>query len=91
MTPTPGKPPQQKTIDSAKGDLARLGALAQSRHEVEQPADFRGGKIRINDEPRTPCHSFRETLGAPALAQLDRPPVLPDDRVVNRDAGGTLP
>src|SRR5262245_33958591 len=86
-----GKPPQQKTVDSAEGDLTCAGALAEPRHAVEQPADLRGGEIRIDDEPGSLRDDIRETIGAPALADFLGPAILPDDRFVDRAPGRPVP
>ncbi len=91
VTPAAGEPPQQKAVDGAEGDLAGAGAAAQTGDIVEQPADLAGAEIGIDDEAGALRDGFRQPLAAPVRAQFRGAPVLPDDRVMDRAAGGALP
>ena len=91
MPPAARKPPEEKAVDRAEGDLARPGALAQSGLIVEQPGDLGRGKIWVDHQTGALRNGLVETRPAPALAQLGGPAVLPDDRVMDRRPGRALP
>ena len=69
----------------------RPSTLAQPRHGIEQPANLRRGEIGVDHKPGALGDNLGETLGEPVLAQLGGPPVLPDDRIVQRPAARALP
>jgi hypothetical protein len=91
MQPAAGEPPQQKAVDRAEEDFAVNGAAAQTCDVVEQPADLRRREIGVDDEPGALGDQFGKPFGPPALAQRDGAPVLPDHRIRDRPAAGTLP
>ncbi len=64
---------------------------AQPGDRVEQPADFRRREIRVDDEAGATGDRLGVAGGAPCAAERLGAPVLPDDRVVHRAAGGALP
>ena len=73
-------------------------AISPSRARRRKPAmlsssqrDLRRGEIRIDDEPGALGDQLGKTGGPPALAQRCRATILPDDRVGERPARGTLP
>ena len=43
----PAQTPQQKRVNRAERQLARLGAAARAVHRIQNPGDFRRGKIRV--------------------------------------------
>src|SRR6185312_16256006 len=47
MNGAAGEPPEQETVDGAKGEPALLGGLASAFQVIKQPADLACGKIWI--------------------------------------------
>jgi hypothetical protein len=86
-----GKPPQQEAVDSAEGELACFGGRARPVDVFEQPGDLAGGEIGIEQQPRLGGNLRLVAAFAQQVAKLGGAPVLPDDRVVDRFAGGALP
>ena len=86
-----GEPPQQETIDGAEGELACLRLSARACHVIEQPGDLAGGKIRIEQQPGFGGDLRFMAAGAQRIAKIGGAPVLPDNRIVNRLAGGAVP
>src|SRR5262249_3479018 len=74
-----------------KSDIAGAGTLMEPRYIIEQPADFRGREIGVDDQPGAVPDEVRQTRGSPTLTQRRRPAILPDDRIVHRATGRTLP
>ena len=71
--------------------LAGLGALAQTGHGVEQPAQFRAREVRREWQPAALAVAVLADVAAQLAHQRGRAHVLPVDRVVNRRAGLALP
>ena len=86
-----GEPPQQETVDGAEGELAWLGFGARAFDMVEQPGDLAGGKIRIEQQPGLGGDSGFVAAFAQRVASIRGAPVLPDDGVMDRLAGGAIP
>jgi hypothetical protein len=91
MQPAAGQPPQQERIDRAERDFPGAGALGEPGWRIEQPTDFRRGEVRVDDKAGTLGDPLAETRGAPGFAQFGGAPVLPDDGVMDRAAGGAVP
>ena len=68
MTLPAGQAPQQKAVDRTTGDLAHAGAPVEPGNVVKQPADLRGGKIGVDNQPSVPRDDFREARRTPAFA-----------------------
>ena len=58
---------------------------------VQDPRDFRRREIRIKQQPCTRGDVGFVAFIAKSGTNLSRTPVLPDDRIVNRFAGGAIP
>ena len=86
-----GQPPQKECVDGAEGELAGLRRGARAGHIVEQPGDLAGGKIRIEQQSGLGRDLRLVPALAQRLAQWRGAAILPDNRVVNRLAGGALP
>src|SRR5260370_7766298 len=91
MQPAAAEAPQEKAVDRAERDLAGAGALAEAGDRVEQPADLGRREIRVDDEAGALGDHLLETGVAPSGADVGGAPVLPDDGVVHRAAGGAVP
>src|SRR5262249_2582149 len=91
MTPSTGQAPQQKTVDRAKGNLARPGTPIEPGYIVEQPTDLRRREIRIDNQSGACPDNFGEARRTPTLAQSRRPAILPHDRIVHWTAASALP
>ncbi len=50
MQSAAGQMPEQEGIDRSEGELSALRAGARTCDIVEDPGDFRGGKIRIDQQ-----------------------------------------
>ncbi len=86
-----GKVPHQPGVDRAEGQLAALGAFARAGDIVEQPADLGAAEIGVEQQAGLLPEQLIEAVGAQPVAQGGRAPVLPDDGVVDRLAGFTIP
>ena len=88
-----GKPKYEPRIDGAERELPGLGPLAGARDVVENPPHLGAGEIRRDRQPgdlTDPILAARDRLGE-AIADLAGAHILPDDRVVDGLAGGTVP
>ena len=86
-----GEPPQQKRVDRAEGELARLRGRPRAGDMVEQPGDLAGGEIWIEQQPGLRGNCRLMAGAAQIVAGLRGAPVLPDDGVVDRLAAGAVP
>ena len=86
-----GQAPEQETVDGAEGQFAALGAGAQAVHAVEQPGDLGGGEIGVEQQAGARPRVGLAALPAQAVAKRGAAPVLPDDGLVYRRAGGPIP
>ena len=85
------KPPDQKAVDGAETQFASGGTLACALDAVKHPGQFRGGEIGIEKQPGfLGDHSFLAGV-LHNRADVRGAPVLPDDGIVDRFAGGALP
>ena len=86
-----GQPPQQEAVDGAERELALLGRGARAVDVVEQPGDFRRREIRIEQQTGARRNQRLMALLAQRGAGVGGAPVLPDDGIVDRLAGGAIP
>ena len=86
-----GQPPQQKAVDGAEREFARFGRGPRTIDVIEQPGDLAGGKIRVEDQPGLGGYRGFMTAVAECLAKIGGAPVLPDNGIVDRLAGGAVP
>src|SRR5690606_14126247 len=77
--------------DSAEAELALLGAPARPLHLVEEPLDLRAREIGVEHQPGLAGEKLLLAGPFQPLADAGGPPVLPDDGVVDRLAGGAVP
>ena len=91
VTAAAGEPPDQKGIDRAEENLARLGSAAKAWIGVEQMLDLRAGEIRVEHQAGLLAKKWFESLGLEPIAFACRHAALPDDRVGHRPARVALP
>src|SRR5690606_41193493 len=78
--------PEQPRVDRPERELATFGALPGTRHVVQQPGDLRAGEIGVDDEARLAADRLGGTRRDEIVARARGPPILPDDRAVDRSA-----
>ncbi len=81
----------EKRVDGAERELARLGASARAADVVEDPRDLGAREVSVDDEARA-----REDLRGVAralqlVAHVGRAAALPDDGAMNGGAGLLVP
>ena len=83
--------PQQPAVDGAKSQFAALGSLPRPGDIIQQPGNFAGGKIGIQQQPCLATdHSFTALLDKLA-ADVCSAAILPDNGIVYRLAGVAIP
>src|ERR1035437_2818259 len=75
--------PEQPAIDRAEGELARFSIAARAGNVVQDPRDFAGREIGIDQQAGALLDQRTVTFTPEALAEISGAPVLPDDRVVD--------
>ena len=86
-----GQLPDQPGIDCAKGEFASFGLRASAFNIVEQPADFGGRKITVNDEAGLLSDQRPMASVAQIVAEVYGSAVLPYDGVGDRLPGFSVP
>ena len=88
---TAGELPHQPRVDRPAEQLARRGALLRPRDLIEDPADLRGGEVRVDDQPGALADLRRKAHPAQALADRLGDPALPHDGGVDRRSRRAFP
>ena len=91
VTLAAGQAPQQEAVDRAERQLALDGRRARAVDVIEQPGDFGGGEIRIEQQPGARGYQRLVALLSQGGAGVGGAPVLPDDGIVDRPAGCAIP
>ena len=91
VAPASGQPPQQPTVDSAEGKLARFSGGSGSRHLVEQPRELGGREIWIEAQARRGRYAELIPSFPQLAAGLGGAAILPDDRAMDGAAGAAVP
>ncbi len=91
VLPAASQLPDQPRVNGAECEPARGGPFAGPRNVVEQPTNLAGREIRIDEQARFFLHERTRAVGLQLFAELRGPAILPDDRVMNRVAGGAVP
>jgi len=86
-----GQLPNQPAVNRTECQFAFSGACPGSGDVVEDPANLGGGEIRVDDQSGLLLHGFGRAVVLQLLTEFRRPPVLPDDRVVNWFPGIAVP
>ena len=79
-----GQAPQQEAVHGTEAQLATRRTLAGTGHLIEQPAQFAGGEIGIDQQAGTLTDPGFVSVGLELRAIVGGTPVLPDDRRVDR-------
>src|SRR3989449_6381512 len=83
--------PQQPRVDGTEGQLAARGASARVGHLVEDPRDLRPREVGVEHEAGALAHHRLVAVGAQPVTDGGGAAALPDDRAMDRRAGGTVP
>ncbi len=86
-----GEFPDEPGVDGAEGDFAAFGALAEAGDLVEEPANFGGGEIGVDDEAGFVAEEIEVAGLADFGAEGGGAAVLPDDGAVDGVAGFSVP
>ena len=86
-----GQVPDEPAVDRAEGELAAARAIAGARHVVEQPGELGSREIGVQHEARALADLDRMPGRAQGVAAIGGAPILPDDRIGDRPAGGAIP
>ncbi len=89
--PASGQLPDQPAVDSAEQHLAALGPGPQPLDVVEQPAQLGPREIGVDQEPGRGGDDRLMSGLVQLRAEFRGPPVLPDDRAVDRLSGRAVP
>ncbi len=79
--------PADPIVHSAEGEVWPLLEAAL----LEHPLPLRGGEVAVEDETGTVAHEGEMAGSFQFLTPGGRPAILPDDRPVERPAGGEVP
>ena len=91
MDCAPGELPEKPAIHRAEAQLAALGTLLRTRHMVQYPPNFGGGKIGVGDQAGGPADVSGQAPAFQLLTDRSRAAALPDDGVINRLARCPFP
>ena len=91
MHPAACQPPDQEAVDGAETQFAGGGAITRAIHLVENPGQFRRGEIGVEKKAGLFRHHGFLAGILHYRADIGRTPVLPDDGVMDRLAGGAVP
>ena len=86
-----GQVPHQPAVDGAKDQFALLGPRPRAFDIVENPGQLGAGEIGIEQQPGARGHHLLETFRSEIGTDFGGAPVLPDDGVIDRFAGLTVP
>src|SRR3974390_1358984 len=86
-----GQPPQKKAVDCAEREFAVFHPSSRAGHTLQQPGDFAGREIWIEQQTCAACDLLFATVAAQFLAERGRAPVLPHDCVMDGSAARALP
>ena len=86
-----GQLPDQPGLDGADLDLALRRPRPRTRHGVQQPGEFRGREIGVEDQASRRLHHRLMPGRGQGARDVRRTPVLPDDGPVQGLAVGGVP
>ncbi len=86
-----GQAPQQKAVDRAECQLPGFRPAACTRHIIENPGQFAGGEIRIQQQATATAGHFLQPLRLQSSYPVRRATVLPDNRGIDRLATAAIP
>ena len=79
-----GQLPHQPAVHGAEKELSCFRPIHGSRYMVQNPLDFRGGKIGIGDQAGGFPDVLPQAPGNQAVHNIGGPPALPDNGIVHR-------
>jgi hypothetical protein len=88
---TAGKVPDEPALHGSEQHVTALGALAQARGVVEQPAHLRGGEVRCRRQAAALAHGLSIGAAGQLVDEGAGAGVLPHDRPPGRPAGVAVP
>ena len=91
MHPAAGQSPDEEAVNGAETQLAGGGTVARAIHLVQNPGQLRGGEIGIEKKSGLCRHHLFLAGILHHRADVRGAPVLPDNRIVDGFAGGTVP
>ena len=91
VTCSAGEIPDQPGVDRAEREVARLGTPARARHVVEQPAQLQAAEVAGERQAGLRAEPVLAAVARILRHQRIDARVLPDERVVQRRAGGAVP
>ena len=86
-----GEAPQQETVHRAEQDIPGRRRFARAFDVIEKPGDLGAREVGVDDQPGARRHQIRVAIVGQSPAEIGGTPVLPDDGVIDRPAGGALP
>src|SRR5438105_6455887 len=86
-----GQPPDQVRVDVTEQQVTRLSPGTRSSDVVQNPADFWTGEVRREWQTCLVAKAVLACITRQFVDDLIRAGVLPDDGVVDRPAGATVP
>src|SRR5450830_1811421 len=86
-----GEFPDQPAIDGTEQQFTVARTLAAAFDVVEDPLEFGAGEIRVGNQTGGVADVVFVTIALELLADLGAATALPDNRVIDRAAGGLVP
>src|SRR2546423_11238493 len=83
--------PAEPRVDGTEGKRPVFGAPPRVGHVIEEPANLRSGKIRVDHEASALAHGRLETRSLQLVAERGGSPALPHDGVMDGTARRALP
>ncbi len=86
-----GKFPDQPAVDGAEQQFTLARTLTAAFDVVEDPLELGAGEVRVGNQAGGVADVLLVTIALELLADFGAAAALPDDRVVDRAAGGLVP
>ena len=83
--------PEKKAVDSPEGQLPVCSQIPRAFNIVENPLELGSREIRIEQQTGATLHCFAKTLGSQLVTIRGCTAVLPDNGVIDRSTGLTVP
>src|SRR6185369_9454581 len=91
MDASAGELPNQPGVNGSERELASTCEVSRTWNVVQQPARLCSGEVRVEDEAGTLLKERCHTVFAQTIAIRGGSAALPNDRVMNRFSGLTIP
>ena len=86
-----GQLPYQPRIYRAETELASLRPISDAFHMVKDPFDFCSREISVDHQACLLMDATRPALGFQLLTVVGCTPILPNNRIIDRETGLTIP